>query len=198
MKYLSYLIFMAMLLLSREVNAQTEVSKPQSAEKRPNIVIILGDDMGFSDMGMFGSEIKTPNLDNLASAGVRFTNFYTCASCSPTRSVLLSGVDTHVNGLGNMDEWTAPNQEGVDGYEGNLNDKVVTFPQLLKDAGYHTYMVGKWHMGKSPDKIPAARGFERDFSLLDGAGSYWDMTNFTALHAEIPFHGRREISHQTS
>lgn len=181
MKHLLTFILIAMLLLRREVNAQTGVSKPQSAEKRPNIVIILGDDMGFSDMGMFGSEIKTPNLDNLARAGTRFTKFYTCASCSPTRSVLLSGVDTHINGLGNMDEWTAPNQEGVDGYEGNLNDRVVAFPQLLKDAGYHTYMVGKWHMGKTSDKIPAARGFERDFTLLDGMGSYWDMTNFTAL-----------------
>ena len=89
--------------------------------KRPNVVIILGDDMGYSDMGMFGSEIKTPNLDALASAGVRFTGFYTHASCSPTRSMLLSGVDTHLNGLGNMDEWTAPNQRGVPGYEGFLN-----------------------------------------------------------------------------
>ena len=79
--------------------------------RRPNIVIILGDDMGFSDMGSFGSEIRTPNLDLLAKDGVRFTNFYTNASCSPTRSVLLSGVDTHLNGLGNMDEWTAPNQQ---------------------------------------------------------------------------------------
>jgi len=146
----------------------------------PNIVIILGDDMGFADMSSFGSEIRTPNLDSLAMAGVRFTNFYTNPSCSPTRSVLLTGVDTHLNGLGNMDEWTAPNQWGVDGYEGYLNNRVVTLPQLLKDSGYHTYMVGKWHLGKSPDKIPAARGFERDFSLLDGAGSYFDMTNFTA------------------
>jgi len=153
----------------------------QSPERRPNIVVILGDDMGFSDMGMFGGEIKTPNLDSLAKAGVRFTNFYTHASCSPTRSVLLSGVDTHLNGLGAMDEFTAPNQVGVDGYEGSLNDKIVAFPQLLKDAGYHTYTVGKWHLGKSPDKIPAARGFERDFTLLDGMGSYWDETNFSAL-----------------
>ncbi len=166
-------------LLAQFAYSQTPATKVQ--DKRPNIVIILADDMGYSDMGCFGSEIKTPNMDGLASDGVRFTNFYTHASCSPSRSMLLSGVDSHLNGLGNMDEWTAPNQEGKPGYEGNLNDRVVTIPQLLKDAGYHTYMVGKWHMGKSPDKIPAARGFERDFSLLDGAGSYWDMTNFTAL-----------------
>jgi len=157
------------------------------APRRPNIVIILGDDLGFADMGAFGGEIKTPNLDSLAKDGVRFTNFYTHASCSPSRSVLLSGVDTHLNGLGNMDEWTAPNQRDVAGYEGHLNNRVVTLPQLLKNAGYHTYMVGKWHLGKEPDLIPAARGFERDFSLLDGAGSYWDMTNFTAASPRSVF-----------
>jgi arylsulfatase A-like enzyme len=156
------------------------IASAQAAPRRPNIVIILGDDLGFADMGSFGSEIRTPNLDALAHSGVRFTNFYTHATCSPTRSLLLSGVDSHLNGLGNMDEWTAPNQQGLPGYEGYLNDRVVTLPQLLRNAGYHTYMVGKWHLGKAPDQIPAARGFERDFSLLDGAGSYWDMTNFTA------------------
>jgi arylsulfatase len=155
-------------------------AQAQLQPKRPNIVVILGDDLGFADIGAFGSEIRTPNLDALAREGMRFTNFYTHASCSPTRSMLLSGVDTHLNGLGNMDEWTAPNQRGVPGYEGYLNARIATLPQLLRDAGYHTYMVGKWHLGKAPDQIPAARGFERDFSLLDGAGSYWDMTNFTA------------------
>lgn len=181
MKILLLFILTGSLLLYGEAKAQSVEPKTSTTAKRPNIVVIVADDMGYSDMGMFGSEIQTPNLDNLAKAGVRFTNFCTHASCSPTRSMLLSGLDTHVNGLGNMDEWTAPNQVGLDGYEGNLSTNVVAFPQLLKDAGYHTYMVGKWHMGKSPDKIPAARGFERDFSLLDGAGSYWDMTNFTAL-----------------
>jgi hypothetical protein len=139
----------------------TAFAAAADAPKRPNIVIILADDMGFADMGSYGSEIKTPHFDSLASNGVRFTNFYTHASCSPTRSMLLSGVDTHLNGLGNMDEWIATNQRGVVGYEGYLNNRVVTLPQLLKDAGYHTYMVGKWHMGKQPDQIPAARGFER-------------------------------------
>jgi arylsulfatase len=142
--------------------------------------------MGFADIGSFGSEIRTPNLDSLKD-GVRFTNFYTHASCSPTRSMLLTGVDTHVNGLGNMDEWTAPNQWDIAGYEGYLNNRVVTLPELLKGADYHTYMVGKWHLGKAPNQIPAARGFERDFSLLDGAGSYWDMTNFTAASPRSVF-----------
>jgi arylsulfatase A-like enzyme len=157
------------------------------APRRPNIVILLGDDLGFADLGSYGSEIKTPNIDALASAGVRFTNFYTHATCSPTRSMLLSGVDTHLNGLGNMDEWAAPNQVGIDGYEGSLSKRVATLPELLKAAGYHTYMVGKWHLGKDPSLIPAARGFERDFSLLDGAGSYWDMTNFAAVAPQSVF-----------
>jgi arylsulfatase len=157
------------------------------ASRRPNIVIILGDDLGYSDLGAFGGEIRTPNLDALAQEGVRFANFYTHATCSPTRSLLLTGVDTHLNGLGNMDEWTAPNQVGVPGYEGYLNDRVATLPQLLRDSGYHTYMVGKWHLGKDPDKIPRARGFERDFTLLDGAGSYWDMTNFTGASPKSVF-----------
>ena len=157
------------------------------SDSRPNIVIILADDMGYADMGSFGGEIDTPNLDALANEGVRFTQFYTHASCSPTRSVMLSGVDTHLNGLGNMSEWTAPNQVGQPGYEGYLNDSVVTLPELLGQAGYHTYMTGKWHLGKAPDKIPRARGFERDFSLLDGGGNYWDMTNVTALTPRLVF-----------
>jgi arylsulfatase len=163
------------------------IADATDAPRRPNIVVILGDDLGYSDMGAFGSEIKTPNLDALANDGVRFSNFYTHASCSPTRAMLLSGVDTHLNGLGNMDEWTAPNQRGAVGYEGYLNNRVATLPQLLRGAGYHTYMVGKWHLGKAPEQIPAARGFERDFSLLDGAGSYWDMTNFTAASPQSVF-----------
>lgn len=174
------LISLALLLIVQVAHSQA--SQPQAQGKRPNIVIILADDMGYSDMGAFGSEIKTPNMDALAMNGTRFTNYYTHASCSPTRSVLLSGHDSHINGLGAMDEWTAPNQIGKEGYEGHLSTTLVTLPQLLKDAGYHTYMVGKWHLGKAPDKIPAARGFERDFTLLDGMGSYWDMTNMTALN----------------
>jgi arylsulfatase len=179
----------SLTLIASLVAALFAVAPPIQAQqpKKPNIVMIVADDMGFADLGSYGSEIRTPNLDAIAKAGVRFTNFYTHASSSPTRSMLLTGVDTHLNGLGNMDEWTAPNQLGVDGYEGYLNNRVATLPQLLKGAGYHTYMVGKWHLGKQPDQIPAARGFERDFSLLDGAASYWDMTNFTAAAPKTVF-----------
>jgi arylsulfatase len=167
--------------------AQAATASSATSGKRPNIVILLADDLGYSDLGCFGSEIKTPNLDSLAKAGLRCTQFYTSASCSPTRSMLLSGVDTHLNGLGAMDEWAAPNQWGKPGYEGDLNQRVTTLPQVLKDAGYHTYMVGKWHLGKDPDHFPAARGFERDFALLDGAGSYWDMSSFTAANPKSTF-----------
>jgi arylsulfatase len=148
---------------------------PGSADDRPNFIVIVADDLGYSDLGMFGGEIPTPRLDDLATQGVRYTNFYVAPSCSPTRSMLLSGTDHHLAGLGSMIERTAPNQEGQPGYEGVLNERVAPLPALLRDAGYHTYMAGKWHLGKEPDLIPAARGFERDFSMLAAAGSHFTM-----------------------
>jgi arylsulfatase len=181
-----FLQTLGMIGLLAAMTAPASVSAAEP-DRRPNVVVILADDMGFADMGSFGSEIRTPNLDSLANDGVRFNNFYTHATCSPSRSMLLTGVDSHQNGLGNMGEWTAPNQVGVPGYEGHLRKDVPTLPELLRQSGYHTYMVGKWHLGKQPDQIPAARGFERDFTLLDGAGSYWDMTNFTAASPRSVF-----------
>ena len=141
---------------------------------RPNILVIVADDAGIADIGSFGSEIRTPNLDALAAVGVRFNNFGVSATCSPTRSMLLSGVDSHIAGLGNMAEFTAPNQRGKPGYEGYLSDRVASFPALLRAAGYHTYMAGKWHMGEEPAHWPAARGFERDLTLIPGGGSHLD------------------------
>src|SRR6476660_9520444 len=117
-------------------------------ERRPNIVLIVADDLGYSDLGCFGSEISTPNIDALASQGQLFTNFYTAATCSPSRAMLLSGTDNHVAGLGNMAEHVVyfPQQVGKPGYEGHLNNKVIPIAQLLKDKGYHTYISGKWHI----------------------------------------------------
>jgi len=143
-------------------------------DKRPNILLIVADDLGYSDLGSYGGEINTPVLDKLAQQGMRYTDFYVSPTCSVTRSMLLSGTDNHVAGLGNMGELNAPNQIGQPGYEGVLNQRVVTVASLLRDHGYHTYMAGKWHLGMRPDQIPHARGFERDFSLLVGGGSHFN------------------------
>jgi arylsulfatase A-like enzyme len=116
-----------------------------------------------------GFEMEAVRVD-----GTRFTEFYVSPTCSPTRSMLLSGTDMHAAGLGNMDSMIAPNQLGHPGYEGVLNQRVVTMASLLRDGGYHTYMVGKWHLGYEADEIPRARGFERDFALLPGGGSHFD------------------------
>ena len=170
------LVFLAVLGLSA-LPAAVAAPHAMAGQRRPNIILIVADDMGYSDVGMFGGEMRTPTLDSLARAGVRFTNFYTAQSCSPTRAMLFSGIDTHLNGLGSMDETLAPNQKGKPGYEGVMNQRVVSFVNLLRGGGYHTYMAGKWHLGKRPEEIPHARGFERDFTLLEGEGSYFaDMT----------------------
>ncbi len=151
----------------------TNASVAQQNE-RPNFLVIVADDMGYSDLGSYGSEINTPVLDALAQQGMRYTDFYVSPTCSVSRSMLLTGTDNHIAGLGNMGELLAPNQVGQPGYEGVLNKSVATVASLLRDGGYHTYMVGKWHLGLQPDQIPRARGFERDFSLLVGGGSHFD------------------------
>ena len=143
------------------------------AEKRPNFLLVVADDMGWTDLGSFGSEIETPNLDSLASQGVVFTDFHVSVSCSPTRSMLLSGNDNHVAGLGNMGELLTENQKGKPGYEGHLNERVVTLAEVLREGGYHTYLSGKWHLGHESGSLPFDRGFERSFSMLVGGASHW-------------------------
>jgi arylsulfatase A-like enzyme len=139
---------------------------------RPNFLVIVADDLGFSDIGAFGSEIETPNLDRLANAGIRFTDFHSAPACSPTRSMLLTGTDHHIAGIGTMVE-VVPELRGQPGYEGYLNDRVVALPELLRDAGYLTLMAGKWHLGMTVDRSPWARGFERSFALLPGGASHY-------------------------
>ncbi|MFO1399643.1 MAG: sulfatase-like hydrolase/transferase [Steroidobacteraceae bacterium] len=148
---------------------------PRSAVRvrHPNILLIVADDMGQADLGSFGGEIATPSLDRLAYAGVRFTDFHAAPACSPSRAMLLTGADSHLTGLGNLAEELAPNQKGQAGYEGALNGHVVTLAQRLKDAGYHTFMTGKWHLGATPASVPAARGFDRSFLLASGGASHF-------------------------
>jgi len=161
----------------------------QAAEPaKPNILLIVADDMGYSDLGCFGGEIKTPNLDALAARGLRATSFCVGPTCSPTRSMLLSGCDNHVAGLGNMAEYLGPKQKGKPGYEGHLNNRVASIASVIRSAGYHTYMAGKWHMGEEKGSWPADKGFERDFALMQGGGSNWDDMKYpNPAHPHLTF-----------
>ncbi len=143
------------------------------ARDRPNILLVVADDLGWTDLGAYGGEIDTPNLDALAAAGVKFTDFHVSVSCSPTRSMLMTGNDNHIAGLGNMGELRTENQMGKPGYEGHLNNRVASLAEVLRDGGYHTYMAGKWHLGHEEGSLPFDRGFEKSFSMLVGGASHW-------------------------
>lgn len=146
-----------------------------AATDRPNFLLIVADDLGFSDLGAFGGEIHTPNLDGLARQGLRFTQFHSQSVCAPTRVELLTGTDTHIAGIGWMGGGPAETQ-GQPGYEGYLNDRVAALPELLHAAGYYTVMAGKWHLGSTLDRAPHARGFEHSFGLLGGGQLHFKRT----------------------
>jgi len=139
----------------------------------PNILLIVADDLGYSDLGSYGGEISTPTLDQLARDGLQFTNMYAAPTCSITRSMLMSGTDNHLVGLGTMAEALQPFQRGKPGYEGFLNPRAYSIAELLKKGGYSTSMVGKWHLGLEPDQGPDQRGFEQSFTLLEGGASHF-------------------------
>ncbi len=147
-----------------------------SRDGRPNILLIVADDLGYSDIASFGGNIHTPVLSRLAQEGISFSNFHVQPTCSPTRSSLLTGNDNHVAGIGIMSEMDYPELSALNlpGYQGHLSQQVVTIPEVLRDNGYHTYMVGKWHLGEGPGKDPFDRGFEETFILGTGGGSHWD------------------------
>jgi arylsulfatase/uncharacterized sulfatase len=149
---------------------------------RPNIVVLVADDWGFTDLGAYGGEIATPNLDALARRGVKFSNFHVAATCSPTRAMLLTGVDHHRNGVGNMPETMPPEHAGRPGYAGVLGDQAVTVATMLRDSGYHTYISGKWHLGKTPDTLPGKRGFERSFIQADSGSDNWENRTYMVLY----------------
>lgn len=164
------------------------------AGARPNILIILADNMGYSDLGSYGGEIFTQNIDRLAAQGVQFTNFHTSAYCAPTRSMLMTGADNHVVGLGNMSELLADNQFGKLGYEGSLNGRAPTIATILRGAGYHTYMAGKWHLGKTIDKLPISQGFEESLVLAEGGADNFEKKSYTPGYAAVHFYeGAKEI-----
>jgi arylsulfatase A-like enzyme len=148
----------------------------------PNIVLILADDLGFSDLGSYGSEIDTPNLDGIAAQGMRFANFHTAASCAPTRAMLLTGVDSHIAGVANIIEAIPDYQATSPAYQGALDKNVVTISERLRDQGYRTYMSGKWHLGQNSEQLPSQRGFDRAFSLGDTGADNWRQRTYLPIY----------------
>jgi arylsulfatase len=146
-------------------------------DDRQNILLIVADDLGYADLGAYGSEIHTPNIDALASEGVILSQFHTAPLCAPTRAMLLSGNNNHVAGMGRQGG-LGDLAVSIPGYEAHLADRVAPMPRLLREAGYHTYTAGKWHLGTAPEHGPTAAGFERSFNLLHGAGSHYGSTGF--------------------
>ncbi|MHC4724223.1 MAG: sulfatase-like hydrolase/transferase [Planctomycetota bacterium] len=158
-------------------------SKNKNPSARPNIILIMADDMGYSDIGCYGGEVETPNIDSLADHGIQFTQFYNTARCCPTRASLLTGLYAHQAGIGHM---TIENAEAVEdeeaqyfdygypGYRGSLNRNCVTIAEALKPAGYHTIMSGKWHVGTFEEMWPVNRGFDQYFGIILGACNFWN------------------------
>jgi arylsulfatase A-like enzyme len=172
-RILSLVVLLSACSQDEDPSTAPSAENAQDIQSRPNILLVVADDLGYSDIGAFGSEILTPNLDELAAGGMSLTNFYSGPTCSVTRSMLMTGMDSHIAGLGNMAETVADNQMGQPGYEGHLSARVDTVAEILKSAGYHTYMAGKWHLGMHPDSSPRSRGFEQSFAMLYGAGSHF-------------------------
>ncbi|MCY4426604.1 MAG: arylsulfatase [Halieaceae bacterium] len=172
---------------------QPGASWATECKKRPNVLLILADDLAHTDLGAYGGEIETPNLDRLAQKGVKLTSFYTAPTCSPTRAMLLTGRDPHAVGLGTMAEalHASPFMRKAPGYTGHLDPGVKTLAELFAGAGYMTAMTGKWHLGMRPEHDPSARGFERSFVLLQGGADH-----FGAYQAEPGQKGRPAASYR--
>ncbi len=167
-------VFSACIVMLSAVQAQ-----PAS---RPNIVLILADDLGYTDISPFGGEISTPNIARLAAEGLSFTNYHTAANCAPARAMLLTGVDSHRNGVPNIPESIPPEQMEFDHYQGVLGDNVVTLASLLQENGYHTYLTGKWHLGHTPELLPSARGFERTIAMADTGADNWEQRTYLPIY----------------
>lgn len=153
---------------------------------KPNILLIVADDLGYFDLGAYGGEIKTPNIDALAKSGVRFGSMRAAPVCAPSRAMLMTGIDSHSAGVG--DQFPRGPQIGAPGYEAHLKPEVPTVAEVLQKAGYKTYMAGKWHLGEEATQSPRARGFDRSFAMLLGGGSHFDKTGPAPDEAKIgPF-----------
>ncbi len=178
MKKLFIPLFTILLFASCANNTKKEqaVAPTETEDNRPNILLLVGDDIAFGDIGAFGSEISTPNMNRIADAGVRFSNFHASPVCSVTRSMLMTGCNNIEIGLGSFDYSFYPPTRGVSGYEGYLTKNTVTIAQLLRDAGYETYKSGKWHLGgeAAGGEGPLSWGFTKEFGILSGGSNHWN------------------------
>ncbi len=169
LKLISALTLAAVSIALSGCNNDNNSSQPTtSAQTQPNVLFIMADDLGYSDLGAFGSEIATPHLDALAAEGRILGDYHTAPTCSPTRAQLISGADHHLSGIGAMAELTPSHLKGQPGYEGYLNERSLSLAEVLHDHGYRTYISGKWHLGLTPETNAHAKGFERSFTLLQG------------------------------
>jgi arylsulfatase A-like enzyme len=164
-------ILFSLFILAGFNNRKTDPKQDKPA--RPDILLIVADDLGYTDMGCFGGDIHTPNIDALAAKGLLFNRFHTSPICAPTRSMILTGNNNHVAGMGCMFPVNGTPRQGKPGYERHLTERVVTVAQLLKDGGYQTFMAGKWHLGGSMPFIPVSQGFEKSFALVGGAANHF-------------------------
>lgn len=172
------MIFKPVVTLSSSLLLMGLMSAPAAAASkqntnRPNVLVIMADDLGWSDIGPFGGEIHTPNLDMLATQGIRFTNFQVSPYSAPSRAMFLTGADPHQSGVGSLSELNTKEQIGQEGYMGKFNDKTLTLPQRLQQAGYETIMSGKWHLGKDDDHTPDKWGFDHSFAMLNGEANHF-------------------------
>ena len=159
----------------------------QAQETRPNFVLILADDVGFSDFGAYGSEVETPNIDALAARGTLFSNFHASPICAPSRAMLMTGVDSHLAGIGNLPESAPLEHRGQPGYIGRLADDVVTVASRLGTAGYRTVMTGKWHLGHGESALPPAHGFDRSFALDASGADNWEKKSYLPIYDDAPW-----------
>lgn len=170
------------LAMNSMAYASTDTDVNINPVRKPNIVMILADDLGYTDLGVYGSEILTPNIDRLANQGMKFSNYHTSPTCAPSRAMILTGVDSHLAGVPNIPEAIPPELSGFNNYEGVLSNNAVTIASILNDDGYHTYMTGKWHLGRTEETLPYNRGFEKTLALSDSGTDNYEQRPYIAMY----------------
>ena len=187
MKPFSQILVTLVLLIAAARSAGAVEPAPSEKAARPNFVLILLDDAALMDLGAFGGEARTPNIDALAASGAVLTNYHTSPLCSPSRAMLLTGIDNHRTGVSTIEEVLPPEQEGKPGYSLHFEPGVLTIADRLKAAGYRTYMSGKWHLGHGPGQLPNGHGFDRSLALDASGADNWAPKPYMPYYQTAPW-----------